>query len=502
MRCLTLANELKELGCEVSFVCRNLLGNLNDLIRKKGFHILELPAPTKEINENINETSPRGEYAKWLGVTQDQDALETREVLNNRNAKWMVVDHYGIDATWETQIRSQVNNIMVIDDLADRPHDCDLLLDQNFFIDKKKRYDQWTTPTCAKLLGPEYALLRNEFAETRKKLKPPSNEVRRIFVFFGGTDPDDMTSKALIALSQLGLTFLEVDVVIGETNPNRIKIFELVKNRPRTALHIQVDNMAELMLNSDMALGAGGVTTWERLCLKLPSLVVTVAQNQSHFTQVLHENRIQHWIGDSKKINVDKISREIINAISAPGFYRHWNSSYCKKVDGLGVKKVAKVLVKGPSISQLNIRKAKLEDCDIFWFWANDQVVRKNSYNAEKISINEHLDWYNKKINDRNCNLFIAECPFGPIGQVRFDKINGRFRIDYSVSKQFRGVGIGPVLLNKSFSLIECPRPFFVFGEVKKDNYSSIKVFQKLGFTETVIQKMGAEICVFEKYLS
>ncbi len=499
MRCLTLANELKEQGCEVGFICRNHPANLNDLIRSKGFQVFELPQPTEAFEETNTESLPRPEYAKWLGVSWQRDAAETISLLGDQKPHWLVVDHYALDKSWETALRPKVEKIMVIDDLADRIHDCDLLLDQNYFIDAKNRYDKLTRPTCVKLLGPEYALLRNEFAETRKKLTPPANKARRIFVFFGGTDPDDITSKALIALSQPDLLFLEVDVVIGETNPNRNKVIELVNIRPKTILYIQVDKMAELMSKSDMALGGGGVTTWERLCVKVPSLVVTVAQNQIPFTKVLHENRIQEWIGDSKTIDADKIRFAITSAISGEGLCKKWNLTLAEKIDGLGALKVANLLVNGPAVVELKIRKATLEDSDIFWLWANDQETRINSFNSDEIKNCQHRIWFESKLQDVDCEIFVMECPNGPIAQARFDKIDGKFRIDYSVSRPFRGLGLGCVILNKSILSIDFQRPFCVFGEVKKDNYPSIRTFEKLNFIETTDQKSASEIRIFEK---
>ena len=501
MRCLTLANELQEQGCEVRFICRNHPGNLNDLIRNKGFQVFELPQPTEAFEETNTESLPRAEYAKWLGVSWQRDAAETISLLGDQKPDWLIVDHYALDKSWETALRPKAEKIMVIDDLADREHDCDLLLDQNYFIDGKNRYDKLTKPTCVKMLGPEYALLRNEFAETRKKLKHPANEVKRIFVFFGGTDPDDMTSKALIALSQPDLLFLEVDVVIGKTNPNLNKVIDLVNDRPKTTLHIQVENMAELMSKSDMALGAGGANTWERLCLKIPSLVVTIAQNQVPFTQLLHERHIQEWIGESKKLDLKKIECAILHAISDSGFYKKWNPSFFNEIDGLGTKRVANMLTKGPLISELDIRKVRFEDCNIFWYWVNDADVRKNSFYSEQIPIDDHMIWFKKKIKDLESRIFIIECSNGPIGQTRFEKINGKFRIDYSVSRPFRGLGLGCSILQKSILLIDFERPFSVYGEVKKNNYSSIKIFEKLNFIETTACNACSEIRVFEKVI-
>ena len=190
MRCLTLAEELRDGGSMVSLVSRDHPGNLNELIRDKGFQYFELSTGQ---GIEVKPHQSGSEYASWLGVSQERDAMETIEAIGEERAEWLIVDHYALDEKWEPLLRPHAAKIMVIDDLADRRHDCDLLLDQNFFINGEKRYDELVSPSCTKLLGPKYALLRREFREARKKLKERTGEVKRVLVFFGGSDPENYT---------------------------------------------------------------------------------------------------------------------------------------------------------------------------------------------------------------------------------------------------------------------------------------------------------------------
>jgi len=343
MRCLTLAEELRQAGADVGFITRSHEGNLNGLIQSKGFKLYELPS--SPYRAPLKDTS-RGEYATWLGTTQQADAAETVEILKDLQPDWLIVDHYAIDETWEKLLRPFVNKIMVIDDLADRKYDCDLLLDQNYVHGDRQRYAELVSPACTLLAGPQCALLRKEFAEARKNLKNRDGSVRRVFVFFGGVDPDNMTGKALEALSASEFSHVHVDIVIGAANPHRETISQGVKQRSLTTLHVQVENIAELMAQADLALCAGGTTTWERFCLGLPSLVVTIADNQVPFTRDLHEDGLLRWVGTSLDVDVQTLHKGISKALQDTDRNRQETELGMRLVDGNGVQKVVEVITK------------------------------------------------------------------------------------------------------------------------------------------------------------
>ncbi|HPZ14727.1 MAG TPA: UDP-2,4-diacetamido-2,4,6-trideoxy-beta-L-altropyranose hydrolase, partial [Bacillota bacterium] len=190
MRCLTLANALARKGVGVSFICREHEGNLCDLIEEQGFTVHRLPAP-----ESSFEADATPAHAAWLGAAWQEDARQTGAVIRTLGIKptWLVVDHYGLDYRWEEALRPLVGRIFVIDDLADRAHDCDLLLDQNLFADMQTRYAGKVPADCRLLLGPEYALLQPIYAELHDRIPPREGPVRRILISFGGADRDNLT---------------------------------------------------------------------------------------------------------------------------------------------------------------------------------------------------------------------------------------------------------------------------------------------------------------------
>lgn len=300
MRCLTLADQLHGGGAEVAFACRDLPGGLLDLLQAHGYRCARLPS------------------AAPCGNAQQDDAKATLEAAGKifpDGLDWLVVDHYGLDATWEHLLRPHVHKLMVIDDLANRSHDCDLLLDQNYYRDLDRRYQGLVPEQCVTLLGPAYVLLRPEFADARKRLRLRDGIVRRILVFFGGSDSTNQTHKAVEALKLLDRPDIGMDVVVGAANPNRNAIQALCDELPNVVFHCQVSNMAELILNADLGIGAGGATMWERCCLGLPTVTVVFAANQERTTEDVADLGAIEYLGWSGQLRPEDYTRAITGMI-------------------------------------------------------------------------------------------------------------------------------------------------------------------------------------------
>jgi UDP-2,4-diacetamido-2,4,6-trideoxy-beta-L-altropyranose hydrolase len=281
-------------------------------------------------------------YDSWLGSSQDEDASQTIEAIQGLNAgkpDWMVVDHYAIDSRWEMRISPYVERIFVIDDLANRFHSCDMLLDQNYRDKGALSYKALVPDTCQLLIGPRYALLGPEFAAHRQTPLVRDRKINKILVFFGGTDPHNMTGLVLEALTCEEFGYLEVDVVVGANNQHLSAIQEQINQRLRTTLYGPLPHLADLMMKADLAFGAGGTTTWERMALGLSCLVITIADNQISTAELLNKNDFIRLIGNSQDANVTSL-REVLRDEIDMCRYKYRAELGMKLCDAMGVTRV------------------------------------------------------------------------------------------------------------------------------------------------------------------
>jgi UDP-2,4-diacetamido-2,4,6-trideoxy-beta-L-altropyranose hydrolase len=299
-------------GAAVRFVCRHFPESLGAEARRRGHHVVAIASRGVQLQANGVP------HAHWLGTTQQADAIDTRDLLADRVWDWVVVDHYALDARWEAEIRGSTKHLLVIDDLADRAHDCDLLLDQNHFADGEKRYAGILVDRTEVLLGPRYALLRPEYADSRRLLTRRSEAASRVMVFFGGSDPHGLTLLALEALADPRLSHLRVDVVTGSDSVVRAAVDQHAATRSGITVHGPRPHLADLLSRSDLAIGAGGATTWERMCLGVPSLVVVVAENQMPVSRGLAEAKLVRLVGAIPDVTVDDICRALNEEILRP----------------------------------------------------------------------------------------------------------------------------------------------------------------------------------------
>lgn len=281
MRCLTLADELTRQGHECRFICREHEGHLCDLIMSKGYGLTLLPV--RNDNElNTRDSSPDN-YALWLGVPWQEDARQTLDALTPWKPDWLVVDHYALDAEWERALANIVGRIMVIDDLANRPHECALLLDQNLGR-VESDYHGLLPVVCQRLIGPDYALLRPEFAESRERSlnRRRHPELKRILIFLGGVDRTNVTGAVLNALAESPLlASTELDIIMGAAAPYLEEVREQADHLPfKTTVSVNVTDMAKRMCLADLSIGAAGGASWERCSLGLPAVLVVLAENQ------------------------------------------------------------------------------------------------------------------------------------------------------------------------------------------------------------------------------
>ena len=312
VRCLTLADELRARGAEVLFISRAHQGGARALLEQRGYTCVVLPAPT--ISDALLGDLA---HSAWLGVSMEEDLAQTAAAVQGWAPDWLVVDHYAIDWRWERAMRSHVPRIMVIDDLADRRHDCDLLLDQNFYCDMETRYEGLVPAHCKCLLGPSYALLRAEFAAVSRPHRE-QGAVKRILLFMGGVDSDNATATVLRGLNDAASAGIAIDVVLGAAAPHLKQVRALCDVTPNVQLHVQIDNMAELMASADLAIGACGSATWERCFLGLPTITIVLADNQRRSAHDLAQAGYIVNLGDVETVTPHAVARAVHAMVEDP----------------------------------------------------------------------------------------------------------------------------------------------------------------------------------------
>lgn len=334
-RCLTLANALSKKGATVRFITRSITDQLAAAVRQSGHEITILEG---QVESSDTDTVP---HSSWLGTSQRSDASQCRTALAKSIWDWVIVDHYALDHVWESLVRSCCRKLFAIDDLADRVHDCDVLLDQNYYRLATSRYAGKVPHTCLLLLGPKFALLREEFGRLRGRRSSKRNGIRRVLVFFGGIDSRNFTQPAIQALVSMVGKHHQVDVVIGAHHPAR----EDIKNtcvHYGLDCHVQTDHMAELMEEADIAIGAGGSANLERCCLGLPAIIFSVAPNQYESSVDLASYGAVYLASGG---SVQEQITIALNELDHPIRLSEMSERASTLVDGLGTGRVCTVLL-------------------------------------------------------------------------------------------------------------------------------------------------------------
>jgi UDP-2,4-diacetamido-2,4,6-trideoxy-beta-L-altropyranose hydrolase len=473
-RCLSLAKDLRSLGHDISFISRDFAGNLIPVIEREGFKVAELKSFLPQENSE--------DYSGWLPEGWAKDAEETKSALSKTD--FLIVDHYSIDFRWHQSVREKVNKILVIDDLANRRYDCDIILDQNYYKNLEVRYEGLVPNHCRKLLGPQYILFSQTFL---RSLNRNRSKLEKILVSFGGSDPTDETSKTLNALGEFPL---DVKVVIGRANP-QLPLME--KKFPKYHFISDAQNMADLILEADLSVGGGGTTAYERCLLGLPSLVIAVAENQVALSENLADLGAITYLGTSKSVSSEMIRSAIRKYIADPvKLELASRKAIClweKRPTGArGVaKELIKILVSG---GVLDFRDATMKDSARLLAWRNDAVTRENSIQTNLVSREEHDNWLSRVLCRPDCKLSIVESSGIPVGTVRLDLSSKE--LSWTVAPEYRGIGLGKSLVEQAI-MIYGPN---ITAKIKKQNVASIRIVEALGFK---MQSQSGDLTIWKK---
>lgn len=456
MRCASLADALRERGHAVDFVTRGLPAHLADDLHGRGHGLLALAPGT---------------------VTEAEDAAESRRRAGTPD--WWVVDHYALGRTWELAVRHDGGRLLAIDDIL-RPHDSDLLLDQNLHGTPDERYATLVPPRCTRLLGPRYALLRAEFAQARATVAPRDGRVKRLLVFLGGMDADNVTERVLRAVQAARLADVGVDIVVGAGHPALERIQALAGELPNARCHVQTSRMVDLLAHADLAVGAGGTATWERCALGVPTLALCIADNQRDLLDAGSRAGIVYVPDSADQSDPDALATHLRALVGNTALRRWLSRNAFDCVDGNGARRVAAAMHAGGIVA----RRAVAADCDALHAWRNDPRVRGVSRNTEEIDLAAHRRWFERVLaSPRQC-LLVGEQAGEPVGVVRFDIEGDGAEVSIYLVPQAMGRGHGGPLLLAAEDWLrrEQPAVTTLRAHVREDNPPSQRLFESTGY--------------------
>ncbi len=503
-RCLSLAQALNAVGAHTQFICREHDGVSAQVM--PGHQPCSWLAPTQPAPTSPDEQPTA--HAGWGLVPWAHDADQTIAALRDNPPDWLVVDHYAWDARWHQRVRKALGcRVMVIDDLADRPLDADLLFDQNLHVDHRAKYGLRIVPETRLLAGPRYALLSARYATaTRYQF---SETVRSIGIFMGGTDPDDLSSQALLACREVARFTGEVVLVSSTQSPHHAQRAALATQWPRTQVVCDLPDLSNFFAAHDLQIGAGGGAAWERCCLGAPTVAWAIAANQQAvLPQLAALSAVQLVETRGTDVSPKVLGQAIADLIAQPERRQHLSQQASRLVDGLGSARVAAVMALSVS-PDLSLRTATLDDEQLLLDWSNDSQTRRNAFNPEPIAAPTHAAWLRARLAQPDtCVLLVAQAGNGvAVGTIRFERDTNSdadsWWLSYSLDAAFRRLGLAHVLVEQGVQMLarHTGNTGCVKALVKPDNPASLKTFAALSFSETRMEHLGHDVHCFQQSL-
>jgi UDP-2,4-diacetamido-2,4,6-trideoxy-beta-L-altropyranose hydrolase len=478
MRCLALAQAWQDAGGQAVFAPACLTPGIEARLAEHGAALEKLS----------------------VAAGSEDDARQTAALAHRLDAEWVVVDGYHFLGPFQRVIKQAGQRLLVLDDYGHAEHYwADLVLNQNLHAEESLYHRR--EPKTHLLLGTRFALLRREFRRWRNWKRDIPQVATKVLVTLGGTDADNVTSKVIQALRKISLEGLEAIVVVGDSNPHQAELRAALAGKgDALCLQTSVTDMADLMAWADVAVAAGGTTSWERALMGLPSLVIILADNQREIAEASERVGIGWNLGPHQLLSVSATAGSLERLMKDAGTRARMARRGSELVDGQGAVRVVREL----RDAHIRLRPADAHDCRLIWEWANEPAVRAVSFATDPIPWDRHQQWFAAQLNDAGCAFYVAENEAGvPIGQVRCD-INGKVAvISISLDQRFRGAGYGTKLIRKGCeTLFERGNIDTIHAFIRPGNAASFKAFERAGFRkveDTVVSGQPASLLVLRQ---
>jgi len=459
MRCLALAQAWQEAGGSALAVCASLTSALEARLRVEGVAVSHLEAEAG---------SP-------------QDATETAALARQAGAGSVILDGYGFSGEYQQAIVRSGLPLLAVDDYGHAGHYwAGLVLNQNLVAGEALYPSR--EPATHLLLGTEYALLRREFWPRCGMTRPAPATARRVLVTMGGADPGNATLKVIEALRLVGLRGVEGKVVVGGSNPHleAIRQAALEAGIPNLSLVENTSDMPGLMAWADVAVSAAGTTCWELAFMRVPALLLVLAENQRPNAEELARLGAAlnlGWHEDATPPSIAEALRDLLADAEARSSMAHAGAGL---VDGQGAERVAVLIGQGA----VRARAATLSDRDLLFAWANDPLTRQMSFRPQPIDWEEHVRWNERVLGDPGVLLMVGEAweagAWVPMGQVRID---GDGTVSLGLAPRLRGRRLAGPLLRTVVLAARARTPGRrLVAFIKPENAASRRVFEQVGF--------------------
>lgn len=457
MRCLALAQAWQDTGGRAVFAIADSTPAIRRRITAESYELADISGQAGTV----------------------EDVLQTIELARNTGCEWIAVDGYHFGEDYQRALKERGLKVLLLDDYghAER-YFADVVLNQN--ISARESLYRSRSPETRLLLGPRYCLLRREFSAWRNWKREVRSIGRRVLVMMGGSDPENVTARAMDALTRVGVEDLEAKVVIGGSNPHAEMLEQLAAvSGKRISVCRDVANIPELMAWADIAVSSAGTTCWELCLMAVPSLLVDVAENQTALAAEMGQRGCAIHLGAPDVLLAGQVADQVKKLLESEIRRRDLSTRCRQLVDGRGAQRLVSVIS-----GKLRLRAAEAGDCRLLWEWANDPQVRAAAFSSAPIPWESHQAWFIGKMNDPHCSILIAEDDLGrQVGQFRVDwRSDCEGDISLSVATGFRGTGRGAALIDLGVGRIFADKGESLHAFVKVENQASRRAFEQAGF--------------------
>lgn len=471
-RCLALATQLKSRGAECTFLCRGLSSAHEALISSADHDLERLRTRDRSVN-GVDADS----YSNWLEVTEEEDAEAVCASLHGVDSI-VVVDHYAIGKDWEVRVRDHCASVVAIDDLV-RVHDVDILIDQTPGR-LSTAYSASSIGTA--LTGGEYALLADEFNVTREKRKrlATSSGMDRLVVSMGGVDSSNVTERVVAELFKVSQHYQLIGVVLPRAAPHHPEVARVVGDAgPPFKLYDTVSDMPEFMESFDLAIGAPGVSSLERLAIGLPSILIPIASNQMGNAKIMADSGAAVVVDSHDMEGLSQALEKLHDSASQV------RDHGMRLVDALGARRAAQhilpeYIADGRSVT---LRKARVEDISMAYEWQQHPETRRFARNPKCPTWQEHSLWMKSRLDASDCFFYIICVDSISAGVVRLDKVcssDNVYELSVHVDTRYKRCGVATSAIRL---VLDLHRDCEILAEVLESNDASHALFRKLGFT-------------------